>query len=290
MKQSFLALAAVAILPGCEVFEALVNGLAALKAQPQFAFVRSEPIIGGNGVDTTVVVTPGTVTRPGEAYLFAPVRPKGDSYTEPRRVMWNADGTRLAVSLQELFFGGFDDWIFVYDRNLHQRFFGSDDTMGTAMAAGCAPIDAPALQAAADQLVSEGAIPPGSVAKFRPGTGIIQGATLIGWQDADRFVMTLFHEPEAFAEAPDGTEHDLSVITGIPTLGEFVTLAASFSETGGSWIAGDCSLTVPAVPARVPAGPVVTLGAAGAVLGDGAALIDQHGAAISGAAAADGSY
>ncbi|MCB2130799.1 MAG: hypothetical protein KDE03_17470 [Rhodobacteraceae bacterium] len=289
-KRTFFAFAAVAALPGCELVEMFLDGLATLKAQPQFGYLKSEAVVGGSAGEITTEVTTGAVTRPGEAFLFAPVRPIPDRYNDPRALVWTADGERLAVSVHEEFFQGFDDWIFVYDRNLHQQFFGSDDTMGTAMSQGCAPIDAARAQPAADELIDEGAIPAGSIARFRPGTGEIQGATLLGWLSDDAFVMTLFHEPLTFAVAPDGSEHDLSPLTGTPTLGEFVTVAATFTEAGGAWTAGDCSLTIPAMPARVPSGAAVTLGPGGAVLADGVALADQNGNAITGAAAADGSY
>ncbi|MCB2116086.1 MAG: hypothetical protein KDE00_07220 [Rhodobacteraceae bacterium] len=290
MKRSLLLLTLAGLLPGCEVVEAILNGLGALKAQPQFALARVVPIAGGSPGDLTVEVRLGTVTAPGRAHLFGPIRPKPTAYTHEPRLLWDGTGARLAVALREEFFGGFDDWIYVYDVNENEEFFGSDDTMGTAMSTGCAPLDAPSLQAAADQSIAEGFIPAGSVAKMRPGTGIIQGAGLTGWLSPRAFAMTLYHEPRVFALAPDGTEHDLAVLTGSPTLGAFVTISAVFTKAGSGWTASGCALVPPAIPARPAPHPAVTVDASGRLRADGVALNDQTGAAIGGVEAADGSY
>lgn len=290
MKRALFCCSFLLALPGCEVWEALVSGLAQLKTQPQFVFARVEPVVGGGPSDRTPEITLGTVTAPGTAFVFERVRPFPDRTSELRQLLWDGTGTRLAAQMYEPFFGGFDDWIFVYDRDLNPEFSGSDDTVGSAMAAICAPMDAPDLQSAADLLISEGAIPVGSIARFQPGTGIIQGASFQGWLSPTRFVMTLFHEPNAFAVAPDGTVHDLSAIVGSPTLGEFISPATTFVLGGGNWMVENCAANVPAIPARPIATPLLTLDTGGAVLADGAALTDQTGVVLEAAVAVDGSY
>ena len=119
---------------------------------------------------------------------------------------------------------------------------------------------------------------------------IIQGAGLTGWLSPRAFAMTLYHEPRVFALAPDGTEHDLAVLTGSPTLGAFVTISAVFTKAGSGWTASGCALVPPAIPARPAPHPAVTVDASGRLRADGVALNDQTGAAIGGVEAADGSY
>ncbi|MGB3316808.1 MAG: hypothetical protein WBB85_20640 [Albidovulum sp.] len=290
MKKLIVCVPLFLLLSGCELWEALLDGLARIKGQPQFAFVIPVLPDGGAPGDTTPEIAVAAVSAPGQAFVFQRTRPFPDRYSEARRVVWDGTGTRFAAQVREEFFGGFDDWIFVYDRDLVQEFSGSDDTVGTSMQSGCQPLDAPSLQPAADLLVSEGSLAPGSIARFRPGSGVIQGAGFVGWLAPDAFLMTLYHEPKAFAVAPDGTEHSLALITGSPTLGEFVTLGAVFTKSGGSWSASDCMLTLPPVPVRPAPDPLITIDSSGTLLADGIALVDQNGAAIDGVALADGSY
>ncbi|MGB5836935.1 MAG: hypothetical protein WBH14_07750 [Albidovulum sp.] len=290
MKNPIVCASVLFLLSGCDLWEALLDGFARLKAQPHFAYVVPVLPDGGAPGDVTPEISVATVSAPGEAYVFQSIRPFPGLYSEARTIVWDGTGTRLAAEVREVFFGGFDDWVFIYDRDLVLEYSGSDDVIGGAMRSACAPFDAPQVQDAVDLLISEGSVPTGSIARYQPGSGIIQGATFVGWLSATEFAVTLYHEPEAFAVAPDGTVYDISVIIGSNTLGEFLTPAATFTRNGTAWELDSCSEPVPAIPARPVSAPAITLGPLGDVLADGSTLSDQNAQALTGAVLVDGSF
>ena len=89
-----LLLGIVAVLPGCAVIEAILSGLGALKARPQFALARELPVAGGAAGDITVELRLGTVTAPGRAHVFGPIRPKATAYTHDPRLIWDGPEER----------------------------------------------------------------------------------------------------------------------------------------------------------------------------------------------------
>lgn len=297
--RTFAILASFTALAGCTpVFNGVSDALDVNGLNQRLAFSTTIAQPGGGG-DTVAIK--GVAMGAGDPTLFRTVMPFDDRLAFVDALVWQTDGTRLAAQVHEVIPGGdFDKWIFVYDRALEDEFRKSDDTIAGDMSRDCMAIPTPVYQDLVDQAILDGALPAGSVVRFTPGSGRVDGAAFEGWLTGMSFVVRLENEPVAFVEEPGGVANTSFLPgAGLGTLGQVKDIYGTYTLNGAFWSLSACSEFSPAIPPRGPALQAVTIsdgsseGEAGDLLLDGALLLNASGnplAGDDGAEIVDGPY
>ena len=300
---SFIVCAALP-LSGCSFFEALFTGLGEVAALPRFAyasttFLENDPDnTFDDDVDTRVNVATLVTgdaddpSVPDKVFKIASHRPLPNvADVEIQKLAWEPSGDLLAVEVYEPIPGfEFDIWIGIFDRDLNEELFVSDDVIGGRVGNDCADISD--LPSGVDEFlaieIENLAVPVGTVASADWGNGQILSASFLGWLAPDRFLATLENDPPIVLTRPDGTE--TGPFGGPPEpWGELLNLGVIFEKQAGTWEVVACGLELPAVPNRPPASRVMGV-ASGLLTLDGSVVVAAAGGDTIPATRVDGPY
>ena len=292
-----LTIISFAVLGSCVAHR--LDQQAAGRARPGFAVARNvafDPAVS----ETTAEIQVGQLQANLTATMGATARPFDDRYSELHKLLWSEDGFVLAAQVQEFFPGGFDDWLFLYNRELRLLFSASDDVLGSAMARTCVRMPAPAHQPLVDQLIADGEVVPGSRAMMKPGTGRTQAAYIAGWLSRRTLLVGVTNDPQVVAVAPDGREQDIAWALPGGSYGDFIPIGAVIALPDrprpglGIGIRAvsviGCKPADTAVPARRRIHPEVKLGKSGRLVVSGRMVVDQAGQTVRSAVLVDGSF
>ena len=281
---------------GCAVIEAILVGLGEAAALPRFTYVTMEPV-QNSPTENTIHLYSAVVLDSGESATFNEYLPFPDRMTESPAITMSTTGLHVALEFSEPFFGGFDSWVRVLDRNLNVEYFASDDMIGGDIVNHCDTTGPEFLADFGPQLaasINSGTFAPGTTGLVGWGEGPIIYGGFSGWLSPSSFVVFIFNDPSRFVIEPG--------VPGVLDLGPGLTenfIYMIYEKSGVAWQVVGCTLEPPTIPAH-PA-PLHNLTLAdgtgalpqGIILLDGVELLDTNRNRATGsfvAEAVDGPY
>lgn len=279
------AATALPVLAGCSVIEDILDAFQVVSERPRFIFVTNEPIPNQAG-ENTLHLYSSVVLDTGKALNFNTYMPLEDVELDFLNVEIAPGGQNVALSFNEYFGSMFDTWVHVLSDDLQLEYFASDDIIGTAIRNNCDTSGDEFAQEFAGQVaqgITDGSFPPGSIPFVAWGEGTIFAGGFLGWLSADKFVASITNDPPRFVIIP-GEPDPFPLGPGLNNNIIYVT----YEKQSSNWDAIECSIDLPAIPARPTPLRDLTLSDGilglpdGVILLDGAQLLDTSGARISG--------